>query len=168
MIEYANRHDVVRVYPEYTDYSVDDYIEMSHDVIVIGGYFDHPYIMVGIFRDGEQVWSRDKIHLTSDEYEKGYKWETDEIGTYQGILPIICKEILYPEDYLHIKEPISMITHHIGYPMYDRVQYQAWAALQKSVAERYNAPLISVCGGEHTPLNLSRVYLPSSMILEER
>ena len=157
-VDYRN---AILVYPEYTNMTWDDYDKISANTgkMVIGGYQSSGNIGAYLSYKGRYAY-RTKVHLTSNEIENGYTTKDKEIQTLEmggiRVLPIICKEILFPEDYYHLKD-IGIITHHIGYPMYDRHQYLAWEALQKAAVEHFKCPLISITGGEQTELALTHI-----------
>jgi len=100
------------------------------------------------------VWQgeREKTHYTTFEKKDGLEERGWHFGTmnYNGIeiLPILCYEICFPEDTMKSIYKPDVIVHHIGFPMYDKHQYEAWFALEKSLAVFYNCPVYASTGGE--------------------
>lgn len=165
MISYEYRGRTFDIYPEYTNYTPEDYRELSRETgnIIIGGLYDPPFISVCLVDEGIVVASRGKTRITSSELGKGFRNCPTLIHPFHHgdlrILPIICKEILYPEDYyqIHGWGAVDFITHHVGYPMYDKIQKDAWVALQKAMKEHFGVPVICSCGGETGPMNITGI-----------
>ena len=157
-------HDVkFRVMPEYTRYRPADYIRQAevYNETVIGGLHLDGGLAVAVF-DPVMDDYRLKHRLTSAENEAGvYRGKPPRIfnvGNRFRILPIICYELLFPQDYYGLSQiRVDFITHHVGYPMYDRHQMKAWVALQQAASLHFRCPLISVCGGEDGPMNITHV-----------
>jgi len=172
-IVYENWFAKVTVFSEYATDDKDDYIEiveqeeLSPDKkhIVIGGVQrkkEAPYIYM--ICDTEE-YMRYKYVLTSEEEARGLINPNPlppKIVEFAGvkILPLICKEILYPEYWPDwFMEPLDFIVHIVGYPMYDVHQYKAWQALHKAAMRFYNCPLICVAGRGRGP-EISGIYFP--------
>lgn len=160
-IEYDLYGVPIVVYPEYTHYTLDDFKTISENMgkPIIGGLYKKPFISVVMVDGDNLIGERLKRHTTSKERESGFIDSEEYVKCFKykcwNILPIICKEILYPEDYYWMnqirdrKKQVNLITHHVGYPMYDKVQKDSWVALQKAMVEHFNCPLVCACGGEY-------------------
>ena len=156
------------VYPECCEENLEE-VSKNTDNYVIGTnpvqYKNGPICnILDVYYLGGILYMRGKhrIHLT-EKASPGLKPEIIRIGA-QSILPLICYEILFPEDYLpqsgHLRRPVDLIIHMVGFPMYDINQKEAWVAMQKTLSIMFNCPLVCCCGGEPGEMNISGVVLP--------
>ena len=171
-LTYEMDGETYKVFSEYTPFTLRDYQKIASDegVTVIGGYLG-----MGVnvcVTNGDTTFVRSKVHLTTQEKRVGLR-EGKAIYPFtindHTILPILCYEICFPEDYYPLKDScsisspsidscsIDLITHHVGYPMKNHVQYQPWKALQEAMAIHFQCPVISVCGGELNKMNLTGI-----------
>jgi len=162
-IKFSDFLDDLYVYPEYTNLTINDYLKLSDGKSIIGGLRQGDFINTVLVKNGQLLDTRSKVTPTSSEINDGVK-PGDQIRTFAWddytILPIICFEICFPELYYNISDKVDLITHHVGFPMFNQYQYTAWNALQKAVCEHFHAPIVSVCGGPSTKLNITQVIRP--------
>lgn len=153
----------IEVYPEYMNHTTDlkRLRTLSKEKIIITGYNYKPYVYAALIDDGEIKTKRAKHHLTSGENMDGYiAGPHPFVFEYKDkrILPILCYEICFPKDFFSFRK-IDLITHHVGFPMFDKHQFKAWEALQMAYSLHFEAPLICACGGDENELNLSGAIL---------
>lgn len=158
-MEYKINDTVFKVYPEYTLRNKEDYIPSSVDVVVIGGVQEFNQTKIIIATSMGVVFERAKKRLCSMESDKipGTS-PTPFLVNGFNVLALSCSEILYPEDFFHFKN-IDLVTHSVGFEMYNIHQYKAWKALQKSIVEHFKCPLICCSGGETGELNLTGIIV---------
>jgi len=72
-----------------------------------------------------------------------------------AVLPLLCAEILQPHLWWTQDVTVDVITHCVGFNMFDEHQFKAWRALQQSASLHFQAPLVCSSGGEHNELNLT-------------
>ena len=151
------------VYPEYCELSLGCLIGRS---VKVGGYHVAT-LMVGnqneavVYHDGEDVYSRSKYRLTGSEIRDGVrqgvlKPEVFNLG-WVNTLILVCYEIVFPEDYLSIKERVDLVIHMIGMPMFSEEQREGWVALQKVLSLTYKCPVVCCCGGKPGRMNITGV-----------
>ena len=156
-MEYKIKDTIIKVYPEYTLKNKSDYIPLENDVIVIGGVQEFNQTKIIIATNNGVVFERAKRRLCSMEYDKipGMFPQPFLVNGF-NILALSCSEILFPEDFFHFKN-IDLITHSVGFEMYNIHQYKAWRALQKAVSLHFKCPLVCCSGGKQNEFNLSGV-----------
>ena len=122
------------VYPEYCELPLEELRDNSFDgnyhtaTLPISGYN-----MMVIYNKGERIYSRPKYRLHNQETEQVIPGEglpkVIKTGSI-SILPLICYELLFPEDYLKLYLSPKVIIHMVGFPMYDENQKEGWVAMQ--------------------------------------
>lgn len=158
-LEYQN----FTVYPEYCGLSSDYLMDMSNLAFnyQVAALEVNSQIVVFIFHNGKVIHSRRKFRLHESEVGRGLRpgLIKPKIVNLDGrnILILICYEIMFPEDYLPIKEKVDLIIHMIGHPMLDENQREGWVALQRSLSLVYNCPVVCCCGGEEGRMNITGV-----------
>lgn len=144
------------VFSEYAMRNHGDYAKIATDSkkYVIGGSLETHRISVSLYSpDGELLGKRDKTHLFPSEKD-GVRQEGDRIFPFEFVangkkltlLPILCYELLFPEDWIDSKFKPDFITHHIGFPMFDAVQDEDWFSMQKVLALRFKCDVVVSCG----------------------
>jgi hypothetical protein len=139
------------IYPEAACETVSDVPIIGQDLIISGVYNGNGVKAV-IMQGGAVLWRRGKHRLTSREsgFHKGPPPEL-----YNGLLVLICYELLFPEDYYHLQP--THVVHLVGFPMYSEHQYKAWYGLQKAACRHFRCPLVSVSGSPEDPLALEHM-----------
>lgn len=133
--------------------------------ITIGGYWKNDQVGVALFDSkGQVIGQREKFRLTKSEVPSRTRGLLKpQVIEVEGIkvLPIICYELLYPKDYLHIKN-VDVITHHVFSPMFNLEQYEGWKAMYHTLSVFFNCPVVSASGPPfHTPMNVTGIVLPT-------
>ena len=151
------------VYPEYCGLSLEELSKNSMD----GTYHIATLPLLGhnmmvIHYKGEKIYSRPKYRLFKTEHEVT-PGEVPPITLNINnnlMLPLICYELMFPEDYLKLYQWVSVIIHMVGFPMYDENQKEGWVAMQKALTIIYNCPLVCCCGGPMNNFNISGIIYP--------
>ena len=170
--EYSDLFGKYIVCPEYTLYNKEDYVDMAKNdpyphrqhILSIGGVQEFNQTKVVIANEKGVLFERGKYRLTSMEKNMRQGKPPEVFHLYSvGILPLLCSEILYPEDYFHLKDQIGsnikIVTHHVGFEMYDEHQFKAWRSLQKAVAAHFHCPVVCSSGGKRNELNLTGIIV---------
>jgi len=165
-IEYKYHDIPFLVYSEYLTNNPENYAEVAkvEKKYVIGGAREKDCVSVSMYSpDGEFIGRRYKKHLTQGEIETGTIPANGEISPFViekekiEVLPIICYELLFPEDWLHLDIKPYFITHYIGFPMYDKIQDEAWFAMQKVLSLRFKCDVVVACGEGREGINNSGI-----------
>ena len=149
IVEYELGEFRLRVLPE--AYTVHSSFLAKKGFISIGGISTGKQEVVMVDGQGKVLDRRAKVVLTNREIDIGYELGSKEdfrsfrLGRY-FILPIICYEILSPEIWKRVKGKINLVTHHIGYPLYDRAQANRWRSLQRELSEHFDCPVVCSVG----------------------
>jgi len=151
------------VYPEYCELPLKELINNSLD----GNYHIATlpilgYNMMVISYIGKQIYSRPKFRLfKTEEAQPGRSKPVIAKMGSTCTLPLICYELLFPQDYLKLYLKPDIIIHMVGFPMQDENQKEGWVAMQKALSIIYNCPLVCCCGGPMNDLNISGVITPN-------
>ena len=117
----------------------------DNDEIGIYGWVDHNDKKIGtdIYVNNEFQWCKHKSRLTSHDLQDGFSYGQPKYLCEildMRILVILCKEILFPEDFWE-HENVDLVVHQIGYEMHSKDQRKAWFALQKSLILHFDCPV---------------------------
>ena len=124
----------------------------------------HNVLMV--YYSGALAYMRMKYRLHVSEAKKGIVPGTEppkavRIGRL-WVLPLVCYELLFPEDYWQAcQNRPDLIIHLVGTPMHSEEQREGWTALQRLLVYVCECPLVCCCGGESGRMNLSGVLRPN-------
>lgn len=129
----------------------------SNDKPVIGSYCDGNNISVGLFLPGNIVVDK-RLKSVSPPWKERVLGKHMSVIEYDDvkILPIICYEIVFPKKWCNF-EGVDFVTHHVGFPMFDVFQYEAWKGLEQAVSIFYDCDVIVCCGGEKNEMNLTSI-----------
>jgi len=159
MIGESITYEDFTVYPEYgRDQNPYDFAETAKDsnyhIITLAHKNKNTAV---IAKSGKVIWQRSKHRLFGNESEL-FAGELPYLAFLNGrkVLPLICYELLFPEDYWNIKG-VDLVIHMVGFPMYDINQKEAWIAIQKAVSLHFKCPVVCCCGGFRNEMNISRV-----------
>lgn len=142
-------YDGMRIFSEGATDTAEVYpaIARENGEIVIGGVDKDKRISV-IVTDGTEVYRRLKYRLPLMDIRKKYvKGKRPPRIVKMGgkrILPLICYEICFPDDWPAGRA--DYIVHIVGFPMKDQSQFDRWRGLQEKAVAKYKCPLICVCG----------------------
>ena len=162
-IEFEN----ILLYPEYCGLSVFQLCQVSKEkpssVIVAATVYEGcNYCFV--LRHGDVVYRRAKHRLYATEVgvvEKGELPPTPVfISTVGWVLPIICYELVYPEDWFAVCVKvidIRAVLHMVGFPMTSEDQREGWVAMHKAISLVYGCPVVCCCGGKSGRMNITGV-----------
>jgi len=157
----------IKVYPEHGLSKENAIREANFDsLVVVSGFSPGPSVIV---TDGKTSFVRKKIIHPLDPVPKKLLTEGKcQTFTVKGIkvLPIICYELLFPDLWINLEKP-DVVTHHVGFPMFDISQMEGWRALHRVLAKHYKCPVVVCCGGSlPDPLNLSGIVYPKRNIVD--
>jgi predicted amidohydrolase len=157
----------VIVYPEFglTKEEAINKARITNAIVVTG--FKNPGQSV-LVTDGKTSFVRPKlIHPLTEVPKELQSTGVCETFIIRGlkILPIICYELMFPDLWMNLEKP-DLVTHHIGFPMFDVSQMEGWKALHRVLAKYYKCPVVVSCGGERGPLNPSGIVYPDRNIID--
>jgi len=147
IVDYKLGKYKIKVFPEAYASSYRSLVRKGF--ISIGGLNNKHLEVVMVNDKGEILDRRGKVVLTRADkrygYEAGNEFRTFQLGKYR-ILSIICYEICFPRIWKQIKGKISLVTHHIGFPMYNEKQAKTWRKLQWEVVKYFKCDLVCSVG----------------------
>jgi len=155
----------IRLYPEYCGYTYEELEWISHsypDALVVASIVHDRQNLCLAFRRGVELYRRGKCRLYGDEkftVERGvapYPF-VDKVLGY--ILPIVCYELMFPEDYIgnYIGLRLDYVVHMVGWPMVSEEQREGWVAMHKALSIVLGCPVLCCCGGKRGRMNITGV-----------
>lgn len=153
------------IYPECCGYDTDELLDLSEKDTQyhIAAVPVNSQIMAVVTHENILIYARAKHRLHAGETQIKAGSEKPETINLDGknVLILICYEIMFPEDWLQIKEKIDLVIHMVGFPMLDENQKEGWIALQKCLSLTYNCPVACCCGGERNQMNITGILEPN-------
>ncbi len=175
------------IYSEYATTNPNEYSKIAriNKCYVIGGATEEKCVSSSLFDpEGKLIAARNKTHLIKSELASGklpgdgiFPFEINANGKKITILPILCYELLFPEDWIGIESKPNFVIHHIGFPMFNKGQDMDWFSMQKMLALRFKCDVVVACGNGEAEgtdaINNSGVVnynsgRPSRILLEQK
>lgn len=161
------KYQNVLLYPEYCGLSLEQLQEVSGKTtdIVIASTVHEDENRCFILKGGEEVYYRAKYRLYSNEVGEVNKGSLPPslvfVSTVGWVLPIICYELMFPEDWFAISRVVDvhMVLHMVGFPMFSEEQREGWVAMHKAISLAYGCPVVCCCGGESGRMNITGVII---------
>jgi len=122
--------------------------KQANGYYVVGPVENGRYTILHILYNGTSLYNRDKFRVATrfEGIEKGGVPPRVVGLSDANILPLICFEILFPEDYLPIEGKVDLVVHCVGCPMFDEDQKEGWVAMQKTLSIVLGCPVVCCCG----------------------
>ena len=115
---------------------------------------------VFVFCGGKLLYQRPKFRLYHSEVRDGFVvGRPPEVVVLDSkrVLILICYELVFPGDYVHLLSSVDLVVHLVGVPMFSEEQREGWVALQQMVSLVGRCPLVCCCGGHLGRMNLTGV-----------